>query len=100
MEDLEIEPTPEFLKGFTQGYEFAEAHHKVAARLFQALKETHSEISTGFKAGVEQYEYEMKLDRYYQLAWLDRDTTGKDIRYDDPDKDKVHDKDDHEPEKS
>jgi len=68
MEDQEIIPSPDFLKGFNEGYTIALNSPDLAAKLSNAFPET--ERGSGFKAGRAQFELEKEKSQ--QPKWMGR----------------------------
>ena len=90
MEDLELDPSPEFVKGFNEGYLLAEALPDLASDLIKAVGD--SDRSKGFKSGYDQYELEHHKD--FQISWMKSNDLGdRDIE---ADKERDLDKDDYD----
>ncbi len=92
MEEQEIIPSPEFLKGYNEGYTLSKYVPDLAEKLSNALPDT--ERGVGFKEGKEQSEYEKNKERLPN--WMRHYRDDKDL--DVPDNEDYN-KDDFEPEK-
>jgi len=69
MEMEEQMPTPDFLKGFNEGYIMAKHEPELSAKIAGALGDT--ERAKGFQGGQKQYMDEIGKERY--PSWLTKD---------------------------
>ncbi len=67
----EINPHPDFLKGFNEGYILSTHEPDLADKIAAALGET--ERAKGFKDGQKQYKDEVSKNKY--PSWLTKDYT-------------------------
>lgn len=65
----EIDPSPEYVKGFNEGYTMAKYMPNVAGQIVSSLG--NDERSVGFKNGKEQLDYEIEITPKYMLRYKD-----------------------------
>lgn len=83
MPENEVTPSPDYLKGFNQGYIMAKHEPQLIEQILPSLGD--SERGTGFKQGKEAYEAEKQKE--HTPSWLKKDA------FSDLDKGRDHEKD-------
>lgn len=63
----ELDPSPEYVKGFNEGYTLAKYLPNLAGKIVDALG--NDDRSAGFKKGKEQVDYEIERTPAYKLRY-------------------------------